>query len=131
MEHKVLLVDDDANLLAGLRRTLRNEPYEILSATTAEEALRILGREEVSVVISDQEMPGMSGTVFLAAVRQRFPDTVRFILTGKATLDTAIQAINDGAISRFFNKPCNPVDLAVTIRQALQQKDKKARQDVS
>ncbi len=123
MEHKILLVDDETNFLEGLRRALRKEPYEIVAATSAEEALGILGKEEIDVVISDQEMPGMSGTVFLAAVRQRFPDTVRFMLTGKGTLDTAIKAINDGAISRFFTKPCNNVDLAVTIRQALQQKE--------
>ncbi len=123
MKHKVLLVDDDKNLLKGLRRTLRKEPYEIVTATSAEEALGVLGKKEIDVVISDQDMPGMTGTVFLAAVRQRFPDTVRFMLTGKGTLDTAVQAINDGAISRFFTKPCNNVDLAVTIRQALQQKE--------
>ena len=123
MGHKVLLVDDDKNLLDGLRRALRKEPYEIVAASSAEEALGILGKEAIDVVVSDQDMPGMSGTVFLAAVRQRFPDTVRFMLTGKATLDTAVQAINDGAISRFFTKPCNNVDLAVTIRQALQQKE--------
>jgi len=59
----------------------------------------------------------------LAKVRERYPDTIRFMLTGKATLDVAIEAINHGAISRFLTKPCNHVDLAVTIRQALQQKD--------
>lgn len=123
MRHRVLLVDDDANLLDGLRRTLRKEPYEILAATSAEEALGVLGRQKVDVVISDQDMPGMSGTVFLAAVRQRFPDTVRFMLTGKATLETAVEAINDGAIRRFFTKPCNNVDLAVTIRQALEERE--------
>ncbi len=123
MKHKVLLVDDDKNLLKGLRRVLRKEPYEIAAATSAAEALGILGKQEIDVVISDQVMPRMAGTVFLAAVRQRFPDTVRFMLTGKGTLDTAIKAINDGAISRFFTKPCNVVDLAVTIRQALQQRD--------
>ncbi len=123
MGHKVLFVDDDKTLLSGLRRVLRKEPYEIVAAASAEEALGILGKEEVDVVISDQDMPGMAGTVFLAAVRQRFPDTVRFMLTGQGTLDTAIKAINDGAISRFFTKPCNVVDLAVTIRQALQQRD--------
>lgn len=123
MEHTVLLVDDEPNVLAGLQRTLRKEPYNIFSATSAKEGWVILQAREIDVVISDQDMPGVSGTEFLAKVRQSYPETVRFILTGQATLDVAIQAINEGAISRFFTKPCNPVDLTVTIRQALQQKD--------
>jgi len=123
MKHKVLLVDDDRNLLEGLRRALRKEPYEIRTAESADAALHILDTEPVSVVVSDQDMPNMTGTELLAKVRERYPDTIRFMLTGKATLDVAIKAINDGAISRFLTKPCNHVDLAVTIRQALQQKE--------
>ena len=123
MEHAVLLVDDEPNVLAGLQRALRKEPYNIFCATSAKDGWIILQGRDIDVVISDQDMPGVSGTEFLAKVRQSFPETVRFILTGQATLDVAIQAINEGAISRFFTKPCNPVDLTVTIRQALQQKD--------
>jgi two-component system probable response regulator PhcQ len=121
--HTVLLVDDEPNLLAGLSRALRREPYELLCASSVDDAFVFLMAKPVDIVISDQDMPDMRGTVFLARVRQQFPDTVRFMLTGKATLEVAMQAINDGAISRFLTKPCNPVDLAMTIRQALQQKD--------
>lgn len=127
MAHVVLLVDDEPNVLAGLRRALRNESYEIVTAQSGAEALTILKSTPVDVVVSDQQMPGMSGTQLLKKVRESFPDTVRFILTGKATLDVAIEAINDGAISRFFTKPCNGVDLAVTIRQALQHKELMSR----
>lgn len=123
MSHKVLLVDDDTNLLNGLRRALRKEPFDLLCAASGEEALAVLRADETDVVVSDQDMPGMSGTVFLATVHRLYPDTVRFMLTGKATLDVAIEAINAGAISRFLTKPCNHVDLAVTIREALRQKD--------
>ena len=123
MSHTVLLVDDEASLLAGLARTLRKEPYRILTAVSAEKALETLGATHVDVVISDQDMPGMGGADLLAEVRRVYPDTVRFMLTGKATLELAVRAINDGAVSRFFVKPCNPVDLAATIRQALQHKD--------
>lgn len=123
MRHTVLLVDDDAGVRAGLRRALRGEPYDILEAGSAEEALAILGGRAVDVVVSDDEMPGMRGTVFLKKVRERFPDTVRFMLTGKATLENALQAINEGGISRFFLKPCNSWDLSVSIRQGLQQRD--------
>ena len=123
MQHMVLLVDDDPNLLSSLQRSLRSKDYQICCATSAEMALRILKVEPIDLIVSDQQMPGLSGTEFLAEVQRRFPDTVRFMLTGNATLDVAIKAINKGAISRFFVKPCNGVDLAISIRQALQQKD--------
>jgi two-component system probable response regulator PhcQ len=123
MPHRVLLVDDEPNVLEALKRALHREPYEVLCATSGPDALMILHSHAVDVVISDQEMPGMRGTEFLSMVRQRFPNTVRFVLTGKATLDVAMKAINDGAVSRFFIKPCNLCDLMTTIRQSLQQRD--------
>lgn len=123
MQHTVLLVDDESNVLEGLFRALYMEPFEIICAGSGHEALNLLRTQPVDVVVSDQDMPGMTGTVFLAQVRQEFPDTVRFMLTGQPTLDVAVRAINEGGISRFFIKPCNDVDLAATIRQALQQKD--------
>jgi DNA-binding NtrC family response regulator len=123
MNPTVLLVDDDANLLDGMCRALRKEPYAILRAGSAEEALEILSRRPIDVVISDEEMPGMSGTKLLRRVRQIYPETIRFILTGKATLDAAIEAINDGGVSRFFIKPYDCADLAVSIRQGLQQRE--------
>ena len=67
-------------------------------------------------------MPGMTGTQFLAVVRKDYPDTIRIILTGHASLESAMRAINEGEIYRFLTKPCNLVDLSVTIRQALEQK---------
>jgi DNA-binding NtrC family response regulator len=69
----------------------------------------------------------MKGVEFLSKVRHEFPDTIRYVLTGRPSLDVAIQSINEGAIDRFFTKPCNVIDLAITIRQALQQKELIAR----
>jgi len=123
MSHKVLLVDDEVNVLDGLRRALCEEPYEIVMAMSGKEALDVLQSTPIDVVVVDQEMPGMKGTELLGQVYTLYPDTVRFMLTGKATLDIAISAINKGDISRFFTKPCNTIDLAVTIRHALVQKD--------
>ncbi len=123
MPHKVLFVDDEPHVTEGLKRVLRKEPYDFLSASSAKEALVILKREGVDVVVSDEKMPGMSGAELLTVVRREYPDTIRIILTGHASLDAAIRAINDGGIYRFLTKPCNEADLAVTIRQALQQKD--------
>jgi two-component system probable response regulator PhcQ len=123
MNPTVLLVDDDSYLLDGLCRALHREPYDILRAGSAEEALEILCTQTVDVVVSDEEMPGMSGTVFLHHVRERYPDIIRFILTGKATAHIAIEAINSGGITRFFIKPCDCAEIAVSIRQGLQHRE--------
>jgi len=123
MQHVIMIVDDEPPVRELLTDAFSREPWEILCAGTAEEALDILAQEPVDVVVSDEKMPGMSGSEFLAVVRQQYPDTIRMILTGHASLESAIRAINEGEIYRFFTKPCNMVDLIVTIRQALQQKE--------
>ena len=123
MNHNVLIVDDEPDITDMLKDALSREPYNILIAASAEEALAVLTRQQVDVVISDEKMPGMPGSEFLAVVRQKYPDTIRMILTGYASLESAIRSINEGEIYRFFTKPFNVFDLAVTIRQALQQKD--------
>jgi DNA-binding NtrC family response regulator len=74
----------------------------------------------VHVVVSDDQMPGMSGVELLTWVAKNFPATARIMLTGKATATSAIKAINDAKVYRYFTKPCNVVDLALTIRQALE-----------
>lgn len=122
MSHKILFVDDEPNVTNALKHTLRKEKYDILTANSADEALEILGRELVDVVVSDEKMPGMPGSQLLAKVRKEYPDTVRIILTGQASLEVAVRAINKGEIYRFLTKPCNGMELTVTIRQALQQK---------
>jgi len=126
MNRKVLFVDDEPHVTDSLKRSLRKEPYEVLSANSASEALKMLAREPVDVVVSDEKMPGMQGSEFLAQVCKLYPETVRIILTGHGSMEAAIRAINEGEIYRFLTKPCNEVDLAVTIRQALQLKDLKA-----
>jgi two-component system probable response regulator PhcQ len=123
MTHTVLLVDDDRSLLDALRRTLQREPYRLLLAESAREALRILARDPVDVVVSDEGMPGMSGTDFLARVQAEHPDTIRIMLTGQASLGLAIRAINRGQVYRFFTKPCSAVELGIALRQALQQRE--------
>ena len=125
MKYRILIVDDEPGVLSGLKRALRKEPYEILTATSGLDGLNILRKVSVDLVIADQEMPGMSGTEFLSKVCKSYSDTIRFILTGKATVSVAIKAINHGAVSRFFTKPCDIKELAVAIRQALQQKNSK------
>jgi len=116
----VLLVDDEPYVVEGLQHQLHKEGYKILTATSADEALKLLAKTAVDVVVSDEQMPKMRGSEFLAIVCKNYPKTVRIILTGQASLDAAIRAINEGEIYRFLTKPCNPKDLAQTIRQALQ-----------
>ena len=82
----------------------------------------MLERQHVDVVISDEQMPGMSGSEFLSKVRKQFPHTIRMILSGQASLEAAVRAINEGEVYRFFLKPCNPTDLIFTVQQALTHK---------
>jgi DNA-binding NtrC family response regulator len=123
MSHTVLLVDDEPNILDGLIRVLRKEPYEILTAGNTEEAAEVLDGAAVDLIVCDEEMPGMPGTEFLARVARDYPDVVRIVLTGHPTLPAALRAINEGRIYQFFTKPCNEIDLAITIRRALEGKD--------
>ena len=120
---KILFVDDEPNVLSALARSLHKEPYEVISASSAQMALDLLSRLVVDVVISDEQMPGMLGSQFLALVAQRYPETIRIILTGHANLSSAIRAINEGEIYRFLTKPCHEADLALAIRQALEHRE--------
>jgi DNA-binding NtrC family response regulator len=123
MQHAVLLVDDDQNLLRGLARALRHQPYRLYTTTSGEEAQAILKSHSVHVVVSDEAMPGMRGTDLLAWVAEHYPDVIRIMLTGQPSVESAIRAINEGAVYQFFTKPCNPVDLAIAIRKALEHAD--------
>ena len=123
MGHSVLVVDDQPVMRDMLQKALTRYNYSVHCAGSAQEALVILANEKVDVVLSDEVMPGMQGTEFLTLVKDRFPDTVRIILTGQASLESAIRAINEGEIYRFLTKPCNIVDLTVTVRQAIEQRE--------
>lgn len=115
----LLLVDDEENILKSLRRLLRHEPYQILTASGGEQALQLLRQQSVDLIISDARMPGMDGATLLAEVQQRWPECVRILLTGQADLSTTIKAINQGQIYRYISKPWNDDELRLTVRQAL------------
>src|SRR4030042_375317 len=103
--HTVLLVDDEANVLRSLERTLRNEEYAILTAGSAAEALDILETMPVDLIISDLGMPGMNGFELLKTVKGKYPAVARIILTGQSDTPTVLRAINEGEVFRFFTKP--------------------------
>jgi two-component system, probable response regulator PhcQ len=118
----ILLVDDEPQVTDALKRALRREPYAFLTADSAAAAQQLLAHHHVDVVISDEQMPGVSGSQFLASVRKQYPHTIRMILSGQASLEAAVRAINEGEVYRFFLKPCNPTDLMFTVQQALAHK---------
>ncbi len=101
----VLLVDDEPALLAGMAHALRRDPYEVVTAASGPEALAMLERVSIDVVLSDEQMPGMCGTELLARVAERQPDVVRMVLTGNATVSAAKRAINGAGVFRFLEKP--------------------------
>lgn len=123
MPYCVMVVDDDSTLRNIVCDFLKTQDFKTLAAASADEGLALMEKDKVDAVISDESMPGMSGSEFLAIVRQNYPDTVRIILTGHASLEAAIRGINEGEIYRFFTKPCSVVDLAITVRRALQQRE--------
>ncbi len=116
----LLLVDDEAGILSSLRRLLRPAGYTILIAESGAEGLVILEREPVDVVISDMRMPEMDGAQFLEQVRNRWPATMRILLTGYADVNSTIDAINRGEIYRYISKPWDDDQLKLTIRDALE-----------
>jgi FixJ family two-component response regulator len=114
----LLLVDDETNILNALCRTLRRDGYRILTATCAGDALEILGREDVHVIVSDQRMPGISGTELLRKVKTIYPGSVRIVLSGYTDLEAVTEAINQGAVYKFLTKPWSEDDLRLQIRGA-------------
>ena len=119
-EETVLFVDDEANLLNALRRELRGEPYEIVTAPSGPAGLDCMAALDAAVVVSDHQMPGMSGVEFLSQVRDRWPDTYRVMMTAFGDIETISSAVNLGGIHRFLTKPWNPDDLRLTIQEGLE-----------
>ena len=116
----LLLVDDEASILSSLRRLLRPAGYTIHTAESGQAGLDILEREPVDLVVSDMRMPEMDGAQFLEQVRNRWPATMRILLTGYADVSSTIDAINRGEIYRYISKPWDDNQLTLTVRDALE-----------
>lgn len=123
MLHNLLLVDDEESVISSLKRAFMDQDFQIYSANSGAEGLSILAREPIQVIVSDEKMPGMSGAEFLAQVRTLYPDTIRFMLTGQASMESAMKAINEGEIYRFFTKPWDNLQLVFAIRSAFEKFD--------
>ncbi|MBK7462404.1 MAG: response regulator [Betaproteobacteria bacterium] len=116
----LLFVDDEPGILSSLRRLFRPHGYRILVAESGALGLAELEKTPVDLVISDMRMPEMDGATFLKAVRQRWPDTVRILLTGYADVTSTVAAINDGEIYRYVSKPWDDNEIVNTVREALE-----------
>lgn len=121
MTERILFVDDEQNILEGFQRTLRRSFQIEIESSGAAGLVALEKRGPFAVVVSDLRMPGMDGIQFLTTASERFPDTVRVLLTGDADLRNAIDAVNRGHLYRFLTKPCPQETLTATLTSAIEQ----------
>jgi putative nucleotidyltransferase with HDIG domain len=119
MAETVLFVDDEANILSAIERLFVERDFTLLTAGSAEQALGLLQTRQVSVLVSDHRMPGMSGIELLARSSQVSPDTIQVLMTAFADLQTAVAAINRSEIFRFVAKPWENEQLREVVRECL------------
>jgi signal transduction histidine kinase len=118
-DHSVLFVDDEEEVLRALGRVVRQEPYTALFAGSGQEALKLMGKHPVHVIVTDLKMPQLDGTQLLEQIAQRFPLTIRLVLSGLDDSASIVEAIRAGQIYRYILKPWDTHELRLTIRQAL------------
>ncbi|MEJ2060215.1 MAG: response regulator [Gammaproteobacteria bacterium] len=115
---RILFVDDEERILRSLKLMFRGQ-YQIETANSGEEAIELLQRQPVDVIVSDQRMPGMQGTEVLRNAREIAPDAVRILLTGYSDMDAIVGSVNDGEIFRYIHKPWRPDAIRDTLAQAV------------
>lgn len=118
-QHTILCVDDEKDNVDALERLFRKK-YQVLKATSGKEALELLKTHAVSLIISDQRMPNMTGVEFLNKSLKTHPDAMRILLTGYTDIESVIAAINSGQVYRYINKPWDPLDLQNTVDTAIE-----------
>ena len=126
MSDSILIVDDEAGVISSLKRALIEESLSVYTANSGVEGLDVLRGNNIKIVISDEKMPGMTGSEFLSRVKTMFPETVRIMLTGQANIEAAMKAVNSGEIYRFFTKPWDDIELRLAIRSAIEKYDLEA-----
>ncbi|MBA7620051.1 Hydrogenase transcriptional regulatory protein hupR1 [subsurface metagenome] len=126
----VLFVDDEKKILMSLKRGLLDEPYETLFANGGKEALEILMREEVHVIVTDMRMPEMTGLDLLRIVKKEYPHIVRMVLSGYTQISTLLTAINQGEVYKYITKPWKlEEDFKPSIREAIEYYDLRSERD--
>lgn len=123
----VLVVDDEAEIVESLRRTLRGEAYRFVGTTSALEARELVDRGGIDLIVADIDMPELNGLELVAHVRETRPEVVRVLLTGDASLESAVDAINRSEVHRYFTKPWRNDALRQSIRDALARLDELRR----
>lgn len=123
MNRKVLLVDDDMMLISSMRRCLGAQ-FELVTANSGPEALDVIRKQDkpFGVIVTDMRMPKMNGVDFIREARPLTPETSFMMLTGNQDADTAIRAVNEGEVKRYFSKPCDLEEITEAIEQTLQEK---------
>jgi EAL domain-containing protein (putative c-di-GMP-specific phosphodiesterase class I)/FixJ family two-component response regulator len=122
-QRTLLVVDDEENIVASLRRLLRRDGYHIITAHSGQQGLQRLAENDVDVIISDQRMPGMTGVEFLRRAKELYPHTVRMVLSGYTELQSITDAINEGAIYKFLTKPWDDDRVRGHISEAFSHKE--------
>ena len=123
----VLVVDDELEVVEALKRNLRHEPFDFIGTTSPEEALAIIDQRRVDLVIADIDMPEMNGLSLVTRLSRTHPAVVRILLTGDASLESAMTAINEGEVHRYLTKPWNTAELREIVRGALERGDELQR----
>ena len=125
---KVLYVDDEENNLISFKANFRME-YKVFTAISGEEALQILDKQKIDIIITDQRMPNMTGVEFLEMVIEKNPDPMRILLTGYADMSAVIEAVNRGKIYHYLAKPWDEAEMHATIKNAYEALKKKRELD--
>ena len=125
----ILFVDDQPELTDALEVAFHKKPFSVYTANSAAEALEILSDTSIDVVISDEQMPRMSGSQLLTIVRREYPNAIRIILSGQATFNATLAAINEARAHHFLVKPCSPDEIALCVANALDERDQKVIAD--
>ncbi|MCF8450176.1 MAG: response regulator [Taibaiella sp.] len=113
----ILYVDDEVNNLVSFKAVFRIK-YNVITAISGEEAIKILRNHTVNIIITDQRMPHMTGVEFLESILVEYPDPIRILLTGYADMAAVIDAVNKGKIFHYLTKPWNEEELDITINRA-------------
>ncbi|MBU0468164.1 MAG: response regulator [Candidatus Omnitrophica bacterium] len=120
---KVVVLDDEQNILESLERLFFKEDFGVFTTTDHKEAMKMLEKEKIKLVMSDQRMPDITGVEFLKQVKEKYPDVMRILITGHTDIQSAEDAINFGGVYRFINKPWNSDELKGAVRQAIKHYD--------
>ena len=123
MPHTLLILDDEVNILNSLRRVLRKEPYQLITAERCDEAFSLIEATPPTVILSDYLMPEMNGHQFIQEAKKKVPDVVSLIFSGYADMDALIKAIREGGVYNFIPKPWEDVFLKIEIKRAIEQYD--------